>query len=58
MEEAIRIHKQIAMGKIKAPPASINCGCDSLAKANGGTGGNDGPNNAMLSDSARSGKYA
>jgi hypothetical protein len=58
MDDKIRMHKQMAMGTIKGPPASINCGCDSLAKVNGGSGGNDGPNNAILSDSQRSGKSA
>jgi hypothetical protein len=58
MDDKIRLHKQLAMGTLKAPPTSISCGCQSLAQANGGTGGNSGPNNTMLSDSARSGKHA
>lgn len=58
MDDKIRLHKQIAMGTLKEPPKSIDCGCQSLADMNGNSGGNSGPNNTMLSDSQRSGKKA
>ncbi len=47
-DDKVSQHYSMATGK-----SIPECRCPSLASANGGSGGNDGPNTTMLSDSER-----